>query len=688
MTITVTGPGGVKIDFPDGTDPQQIDSVMREHFSAPAPKQYAGMSQDGHGLAEKFGKGVSDIVMGAGQLGLHGAAAVADMLPGDGTATRDLSNKFDHSLKFSEDYWQAERQKAGDKGMELMRGVGQGVAAAPALMALPAAAPGLGGAMLEGVGQGVISGALAPVTDSEDGSFAKKKLTQVGIGGVTGGLLPVVIEAGKAVLKPVTKAVGTMAQSALDRLPGNQTSAAARKFAEAIRDDGDTLAAIEARRAALGPQATYADVGGKNVQRLAGTLTRMPGQTPDLAEKMLTDRAAGQGSRLVSSIKKNISDTDFYGALDEVSALQQKSSKPLYDAAFEQHPQIYNDKIANFMKDPDFQQALKNGLTVARRDATAEGRQFDPMELGITQFNDAGEPVLGQVPSLKLLDAVKRGMDDMLEPYRNQNTGRLELDQAGGALERLRKSFVNELDNMTGGKDGVYAQARNAWAGPAKIKDAMWAGRRFARGDEEMVAKRFNALTPSEQEAYRDGVARQIVGDIRKKATTPAALKNALADTDVQNRLRTVSKGPGEFKDLLSDIEREVTFSKTGQEAFGGSQTAQRLASNQDLGVDMAGPLMDIAMGRPVAATTGLIAKVAQAISNPTLPKAARDELGKWLYSQKALDQMNGLRAANSKAQIFGQGGSGWNRIGSAVGSGVRKGLPFAAPGLLFGLGK
>lgn len=690
MTMTVTGPGGVKIDFPDGTDPQQIDSVMREHFSASAPKEYAGMSQDGHGLATKFGKGVADVVEGGMQLGLHGAAAVSDMFPNEDGSTgklRDLSNRYDKSLNYEEKMWQAERQKAKDTGMELMRGVGSGVAVLPALMALPAAAPGLAGEVLTGIGQGVLGGSLTPVTG--EGDYAKKKALQVGVGAATGGAVPLAIAGGKAVLKPAAEKVGQMAQAGLDYLPGNQTSASARKFAQAIRDDGDTIATLEARRAALGPQATYADVGGKNVQRLAGSLTRLPGQTPDLAEKMLTDRAAGQGSRLAESVKRNISDTDFHAAIDDISDAQRAASKPAYEAAFDAHSQLYNDRIAGFMKDPDFQQGLKNGLTVLRREALADGREFNPMELGITGFNEASDPVLGSVPSLRLLDAAKRGIDDMLEKYRDTTTGKLHLDEAGRALEGVRKSYVKELDSLTGGDTGLYAQARAAYAGPAKIKDAMWAGRRFARGDEEMVAKRFTALAPSEQEAYRDGVARQIIGDIRKKGTTPAALKSALADTDVQNRLRVVSKGPAEFKQLLDDIQREVTFSKTAHEAFGGSQTAQRLASERDLGMDMGGPLVDIAMGRPVAATGGLIAKVAQALKNPTLPKEARDELGKWLYSQKSLDQIQGLRAANSKAMIFGQGGnSGWSRIGSAVGSGAKKALPLAGPGLLFGLGK
>lgn len=35
MPITVNGPGGVSIDFPDGTDSGTIDGVMRQHFGEP-----------------------------------------------------------------------------------------------------------------------------------------------------------------------------------------------------------------------------------------------------------------------------------------------------------------------------------------------------------------------------------------------------------------------------------------------------------------------------------------------------------------------------------------------------------------------------------------------------------------------------------------------------------------------------
>ena len=174
------------------SDPIASDNAPGNFWDADAlvsaPKEYAGMSKTGHGLMEKFGKGVSDIVMGAGQIGLHGAATIADMLPGDGTATRDMSNRFDRSQKFSEDYWQAERaaDPNGDKGIEWARGAGSATALAPAMMAAPALGTGFLPAVGEGMMQGAISAALSP-TFGESENYWTDKAGQTATGAAIGG---------------------------------------------------------------------------------------------------------------------------------------------------------------------------------------------------------------------------------------------------------------------------------------------------------------------------------------------------------------------------------------------------------------------------------------------------------------------------------------------------------------------
>lgn len=230
-------------------------AYVQEHGSAPesAPKEYAGMSKAGHGMAEKFGKGVSDIVMGAGQLGLHGAAAIADMLPGEGTATRDLSNKLDNSLKFSEKYWQAERNADpnGDKGIEWVRGAGAATALAPAMMALPEMAVGaragqLLPTMVDAGAQGVVSGALSPVTG--EGDYLSQKGGQVGAGAGLGAAGGAILNRAGAVLRPeVDQAVRYLRDRGVEPTIGQNLGTGAATFEDALSSINPAVSAGQRR---------------------------------------------------------------------------------------------------------------------------------------------------------------------------------------------------------------------------------------------------------------------------------------------------------------------------------------------------------------------------------------------------------------------------------------------------------
>lgn len=200
------------------------------------PREYAGMSKTGHGLAEKFGKGVSDIVMGAGQLGLHGAASLADMVAGDQNAVRDLSNRFDNSLKFSEDYWQAERgaDPGGDTGIEWMRGLGSATALAPAMLAAPSLGAGFLPAVAEGGMQGAISAGLSPTYgNSED--FWADKAGQTGTGAALGGVTSGVLNRAGAMLRPeIDQAVNYLRQRGVQPTVGQNIGAGAATFEDAL----------------------------------------------------------------------------------------------------------------------------------------------------------------------------------------------------------------------------------------------------------------------------------------------------------------------------------------------------------------------------------------------------------------------------------------------------------------------
>lgn len=117
MPIKVNGPGGVSIDFPDGTDPGTINSVMTQHFGGgekkepPAePRTWGGAAMEAVGnvpaSAMKFGENLVQPLMhpldtlgrigelGAGAVQKAGQALGTEALGTEGIPQADAVGKF------------------------------------------------------------------------------------------------------------------------------------------------------------------------------------------------------------------------------------------------------------------------------------------------------------------------------------------------------------------------------------------------------------------------------------------------------------------------------------------------------------------------------------------------------------------------------------------------------------------
>lgn len=238
-----------QVETQDGTfdieaenDQQLNDAVAHLNGSAPtaAPKPDLTTRPDGYNLAQKFGRGVGDVVEGVAQLGLHGAKAVG--IPGAAAA----SDRYDTVNNNYENTWQANRAQAGDTGIEWMRGAGSGVAMAPALMAIPemgmvrtttgalVKSGRLAPALAESAAQGAVSGAVSPAYGNPE-DYASNKASQVGIatglGGVTGGILNRI---GTALRPEVDQSVRLLRNEGVPLSLGQNISPGAAKIEDAL----------------------------------------------------------------------------------------------------------------------------------------------------------------------------------------------------------------------------------------------------------------------------------------------------------------------------------------------------------------------------------------------------------------------------------------------------------------------
>lgn len=387
-------------------------------------------------------------------------------------------------------------------------------------------------------------------------------------GAGVGGIAPPLIEgAGKLVNKGLEVVVNRVRSAAF----------ADRKVAAAVRDlgGGDLQKGTQEAARLLdeaGPDAALVDVLGMSGQRLGRAAANAPGPGSQIADDFVASRAAGRGERLQATADE-LAPQGFHADLDALSAQQRTQAAPLYQSLFkpvsDKAGKVYaqwDDRLQQFLDDPMVKQGMAKGIRTQQLEALAENKPFNFQEYAVKGFDDKGELIISGTPNLRAMDAAKRGMDEILDGYRDTTTGKLVLDERGRAIDKVRAALVKKLDDMTvdpaTGKS-AYAEARAAWAGPAKVKDAMWMGRRFLRGDEEMTHATYKAMTPSEQEAFKMGVRREIGGMINKD-TQAAVGKFADKKADLWGRLKGVFDS-FEFAKFKSGIESERAKFATDQ---------------------------------------------------------------------------------------------------------------------------
>jgi len=222
------------------------------------------------------------------------------------------------------------------------------------------------------------------------------------------------------------------------------------------------------------------------------------------------------------------------------------------------------------------------------------------------------------------------------------------------AYTELRRELTSHMDDVlpkdATGKS-IYAQAREAYAGPSQIADAVETGRSAFNEEAPELAALIGNLSQGEQEGFRIGALQAL----RKKAGSKAGATQLLGfweDKNVNDQLKLIFGN--DFKQFKAALLREDILKKMEQTAA-GSPTFKRLLAAEDLGGDLASGAADITAatqtGNVVGGLSG-IGKVRKAIA---LPESTRNQLAQMLLQRggdaqatlKTLDQV--IRNMNIK---------------------------------------
>lgn len=679
ITVEVEGVG--RLEFPDGTDEAVIQRTVKQVIGGRAGPAKPEGPAEGY-FSDLTREATAGTTLGAGDyVGAASAPAYKGVMA---LLDPDTEYSLDQAVK---DYRGRLDQISKDRGRfadenPVMSTVAQGVggmAAAPMQIAgrttaaipgaiemvrrvLPrtprtAAAVGLG---TSGAAAGATTGALEARPESPEAPlFGQHNVEGAKTGGAIGGVLGLALPgAGKLVMWLGSKSVGPLARRWAERvLESGPQGAAERKLLERIEADQMTPQRLEARLERLGPEATIADAGGENVAGLAEDLANQPGVARNMANRVLEGRASGQSRRIAASAQETMQvEGDFHGRLDALRRQRSARARPLYEQAFERTDDspISSEWLQRATADPVIRRGMARGLDIQRIEALADDVPFRPMDDVVTGVDEAGEAIIEGVPTLRLWDAAKRGLDQIVFEVRaGQMPGIKDPGEYVRAVNGLRRRLVRELDDQTGGAEGAYARARAEWAGPSQAMDYMQFGRRFLRGDPEQVAMSVADMSPQQREFFREGVFQELQAQLASKGEHLNQTKRWLRTPKVREALRA-AYGPGKegrrgYRTLMRDLLRESRFSDVRNTVTTGSPTQRRQAGAADLGVDP-GMAVDALTGNNVGVVSSVLRRIFAGLTD--MPAAQKGRLAQMLLSQDRDAQLVALRALNQRAQV------------------------------------
>jgi hypothetical protein len=626
MAIKARLADGTTLSFPDGTDDAVIDRAVQQHVGG-GKSEAARVNMNGG----TFG-GVTNRAANAMTFGL------ADEAAGIGSALSNaLVSPFRSSVDFNpakayargKTQYQADEAAAG-RDAPMASGAADVIGLLGGLGAPTKAIKGAGtmlGRVKAGAKAGAGFGALGGFGNANGAVESAAGAVVGGLAGLgVGAAFPV---AASMIARPIRGALGFIGKNPnLSR----QIVANALK-ADGFQTGGAAGAAMDAA-SRRGVPAFLADQG-ENLRALAGSVSRQPGPSRTLLRNAVVERQAGQADRVTGAIARDL------GAISNprtVSAeLLQRAraeSAPLYDTAYSA-PMAETDALKGILgRIPA--KAIENAKALAR----LEGR--DPNDLGV-EINAAGETIFTQKPSMQTLDYIKRGMDDVVEKYRDGTTGKLNLDTQGNAVNGVLRDLINEVDRL----NPAYKAARAAYAGPVRASAAMSKGASALNKSADDIMAETKGMSPFELEHYRLGVRRSMANLMDAKSDGADKIAALINSPKKRKALQQAFGDSGGFDNFMATLGDEAKAGETYRAIATGSPTANRMADdalNNDAG------LIETAAGRVARGATngGLSGALVEALG------ALRDigKFGAGASGERARQQIAALLSETDPALL------------------------------------
>jgi len=338
------------------------------------------------------------------------------------------------------------------------------------------------------------------------------------------------------------------------------------KIIQALQRDNMSLSSIREtmdaiRKSGYKPE-TILEFGGKATKQLGETVAGYPGARA-VAERMVEERKTGAANRILTDFQDAFKiNADPVKLADDLINARNAAASPLYKTAYEKGALIGGKQIDQLMQDPAFIRAYDRANRLAQREVDAEGNIIGKT---LPELKETGN-----VFDLETINFIKRGIDAEIN-YSKLPTSGLEKTEVD-SIKKLRNVFMTNVDNQA---PVEYKQARQAFAGPTQVYEAIEDGKKFFETDARQLKKMYDGLGASEKDGFAIGAYDAIRTKINSGNDGIDLVKRTFGAPEKRDQIKILI-GNDAFNTLESQLKRESTMRSTDVRLLGSSQTQPR----------------------------------------------------------------------------------------------------------------
>lgn len=374
-----------------------------------------------------------------------------------------------------------------------------------------------------------------------------------------------------------------------------------------LQRDGTNVTALRRGLDEMGPGGILAEAGGENLQALFDHVMQMPGPARQEALRILQSRMVQAKQLATQSFARGLADPTLNvdGTIQAIHARMRQIGQA-YDPVLDSTFVAADPPLAALMDNPVMQAALRRGMAQAETDASiaaSQGRQITTMRpnMGLRPTNSTiVDPVTGQpfqrmevftestTPSLRVMDYVKRGLDEIIDT--RQANGKLT--GAGAQAFRLKDALRDRLTAV----NPTYGRILNDYSGQGGLERALNLGQGYGAMDPEEITRILGTMSQPEQEMFRMGAMRVARDRIAQSEAPVSAFKAFFgqltregpvdaAKPSADRLLAALGNDRAAFNEIRTSMWQYARKQQTTN-ALSGSPTFKRTAKAEDVPID------------------------------------------------------------------------------------------------------